>query len=142
MHIFSFLYNTERILTLFVSKDLIYQPYRVINVLRGYNMKENIYQKRILEWTKKYGGLSKDVQRKIDKLVLEYDKKKNILKDNKILKITKGTKLVREFNGKQYSVIVTNRGYEYNSKIYKSLSAIANEITNTHWNGKKFFGVN
>lgn len=142
MHIFSFLYNTERILTLFVSKDLIYHPYRVINVLRGYNMKENIYQKRILEWTKKYGGLSKDVQRKIDKLVLEYDKKKNILKDNKILKITKGTKLVREFNGKQYSVIVTNRGYEYNSKIYKSLSAIANEITSTHWNGKKFFGVN
>lgn len=141
MHIFSFLYNTERILTLFVSKDLIYHPYRVINVLRGYNMKENIYQKRILEWTKKYGGLSKDVQRKIDKLVLEYDKKKNILKDNKILKITKGTKLVREFNGKQYSVIVTNRGYEYNSKIYKSLSAIANEITGTHWNGKKFFGV-
>ena len=142
MHIFSFLYNTERILTLFVSKDLIYKPYRVINVLRGYNMKENIYQKRILEWTKKYGGLSKDVQRKIDKLVLEYDKKKNISKDNKILKITKGTKLVREFNGKQYSVIVTNRGYEYNSKIYKSLSAIANEITGTHWNGKKFFGVN
>lgn len=142
MHIFSFLYNTERILTLFVSKDLIYHSYRGINVLRGYNMKENIYQKRILEWTKKYGGLSKDVQRKIDKLVLEYDKKKNILKDNKILKITKGTKLVREFNGKQYSVIVTNRGYEYNSKIYKSLSAIANEITSTHWNGKKFFGVN
>lgn len=142
MHIFSFLYNTEKILTLFVSKDLIYQHYRVINVLRGYNMKENIYQKRILEWTKKYGGLSKDVQRKIDKLVLEYDKNKNISKDNKILKITKGTKLVREFNGKQYSVIVTNRGYEYNSKIYKSLSAIANEITGTHWNGKKFFGVN
>ena len=142
MHIFSFLHNAEIILTRFVSKDLIYHPYRVINVLRGYNMKENIYQKRILEWTKKYGGLSKDVQRKIDKLVLEYDKKKNILKDNKILKITKGTKLVREFNGKQYSVIVTNRGYEYNSKIYKSLSAIANEITSTHWNGKKFFGVN
>ena len=95
-----------------------------------------------LIWTKKYGGLSKDVQRKIDKLVLEYDKNKNISKDNKILKITKGTKLIREFNGKQYSVIVTNSGYEYNSKIYKSLSAIANEITGTHWNGKKFFGVN
>lgn len=104
-------------------------------------MKENIYQKRILEWTKKYGGLSKDVQRKIDKLVLEYDKKKNILKENKVLKITKGTKLVREFNGKQYSVIITDRGYEYNNKVYKSLSAIANKITGTHWNGKKFFGV-
>ena len=29
----------------------------------------------------------------------------------------------------------------YNGKKYKSLSAIANKITGTRWNGKKFFGV-
>ena len=88
-------------------------------------MKENIYQKKIKEWTKKYGGLSSDIQRKLNKLVAEYDKTQRITKDNKILKITTGTKLVREFNG----------------KLYKSLSAIANTITGKHWNGKKFFGV-
>ena len=88
-------------------------------------MKENIYQKKIKEWTKKYGGLSSDIQRKLNKLVAEYDKTQRITKDNKILKITTGTKLVREFNG----------------QLYKSLSAIANTITGKHWNGKKFFGV-
>ena len=104
-------------------------------------MKENIYQKKIKEWTKKYGGLSSDIQRKIDKLVAEYDKTQRITKDNKILKITTGTQLIREFGGKQYSVFVANNGYEYEGKTYKSLSAIANIITGKHWNGKKFFGV-
>ena len=104
-------------------------------------MKENIYQKKIKEWTEKYGGLSQDIQRKIDKLVAEYDKTQCILKDSKTLKITTGTKLVREFNGKLYSVFVVDTGFEFNGQVYKSLSAIANTITGKHWNGKKFFGV-
>ena len=49
--------------------------------------------------------------------------------------------MVREFKGKRYSVTVIQNGYEYNGKKYKSLSAIANKITGTRWNGKKFFGV-
>jgi len=109
--------------------------------VRGNHMKENIYQKKIKEWTKKYGGLSSDIQRKIDKLVAEYDKTQRITKDNKILKITTGTKLVRKFNGKLYSVFVADTGFEFNGQLYKSLSAIANTITGKHWNGKKFFGV-
>ncbi|MBS5802667.1 MAG: DUF2924 domain-containing protein [Brachyspira sp.] len=36
---------------------------------------------------------------------------------------------------------VVPSGFEYNGKKYKSLSVIANEITGTRWNGKKFFGV-
>ena len=109
--------------------------------VRGSQMKENIYQKRIKEWTEKYGGLSQTVQRKIDKLVAEYDKTHNISKESKTLQVTTGTKLIREFGGKQYSVFVISTGYEYEGKIYKSLSAIANLITGKHWNGKKFFGV-
>lgn len=101
--------------------------------VRGNYMKENIYQKKIKEWTKKYGGLSSDIQRKIDKLVAEYDKTQRITKDNKILKITTGTKLVREFNGKLYSVFVADTGFEFNGQLYKSLSAIANTITGKHW---------
>ncbi len=104
-------------------------------------MKENIYQKRIEEWIKKYGGLSPDVQRKIDKLIIEYDKKQRISKESKALQLTAGTKLIREFKGKQYSVFVANNGFEYKGETYKSLSAIANIITGKHWNGKKFFGV-
>ena len=101
----------------------------------------NIFQKRIQNWEEQYGSLAPEVQRKIDKLVEHYDKTQNVDKENKTLSITDGTKLVREFRGKRYSVTVIQNGYEYNGKKYKSLSSIANEITGTRWNGKKFFGV-
>lgn len=101
----------------------------------------NIFEKRIKAWEEKYGSLSPEIQRKIDKLVENYDRTQNIEKENKELSITDGTKLVREFKGKRYSVTVIQNSYEYNGKKYKSLSAIANEITGTRWNGKKFFGL-
>jgi len=31
-------------------------------------------------------------------------------------------------------------GYEWNSRKYKSLSAVAKAITGTNWNGFRFFG--
>ena len=101
----------------------------------------NIFETRIKWWEKKYGSLSPEIQRKIDKLVEQYDKTQKIDKDCKTLSIVDGTKLIREFKGKKYSVIVVQNCYEFDGKKYKSLSAIANEITGTRWNGKKFFGV-
>ena len=100
----------------------------------------NIFEKRIAEWERKY-KLSPEVQRKINKLVEQYDQKQKIDKNNKVLSIADGTRLIREFKGKKYSVTVIQNGYEYDGKRYKSLTAIANEITGTRWNGKKFFGV-
>jgi hypothetical protein len=32
-------------------------------------------------------------------------------------------------------------GYEFEGRKYKSLSAIAREITGTRWNGYRFFGL-
>ena len=104
-------------------------------------MTPNIFQKRIQAWEDKYGSLSPEIQHKIDKLVEEYDKTQRVEKDNKVLSIADGTKLIREFKGRRYSVTVLQNGYDYNGKRYKSLSAIANKITGTRWNGKKFFGV-
>jgi hypothetical protein len=37
-------------------------------------------------------------------------------------------------------VKVREEGFEYESKLYKSLSAIAREVTGTKWNGFLFFG--
>ncbi len=104
-------------------------------------MTPNIFQKRIQAWEDEYGSLSPEIQHKIDKLVEQYDKTQRIEKDNKVLSIAVGTKLIREFKGRRYSVTVLQNSYDYNGKKYKSLSAIANEITGTRWNGKKFFGV-
>ena len=41
----------------------------------------NIFEKRIKDWEQKYGSLSVQVQRKIDKLVEQYDKTQNSDKD-------------------------------------------------------------
>lgn len=101
----------------------------------------NSFEKRIKEWEQKYCPLSRDVLRKINKLVEQYDKTQKVEKESNVLSIADGTKLVREFKGKRYIVIVLNDGYEFNGEKYKSLSAIANKITGTRWNGKKFFGV-
>jgi hypothetical protein len=52
-----------------------------------------------------------------------------------------GTRLVREWQGVEHSVTVRDDGYEYRSRPYKSLSAIARLITGTRWNGWIFFGL-
>ncbi len=49
---------------------------------------------------------------------------------------------VREWKGKTYDVtVISDKCYECGGKRYKSLSAVAREITGTRWNGKVFFGV-
>ena len=101
----------------------------------------NSFEKRIKEWEQKYHPFYRNVLRKINKLVEQYDKTQKVEKESNVLSIANGTKLVREFKGKRYTVIVLNDGYEFNGEKYKSLSAIANKITGTRWNGKKFFGV-
>lgn len=54
----------------------------------------------------------------------------------------KGTRLCRDWKGKTCEVLVRQDGrFEYDGEIYRSLTAVAEKITGTHWNGKKFFGV-
>ena len=52
-----------------------------------------------------------------------------------------GTVLVKEFRGKQLIVRVLTTGFEYENRIFPSLSAVATEITGTKWNGFLFFGL-
>lgn len=52
-----------------------------------------------------------------------------------------GTKIVREWHGREYEVVVRGEKYEYNGKLYRSLSGVAKAITNTNWNGNEFFGI-
>ena len=54
---------------------------------------------------------------------------------------TIGSQLVREWNGKTHTVIVSDRGYVLNGVTYSSLSAAAKAITGAHWSGPRFFGV-
>jgi hypothetical protein len=50
-----------------------------------------------------------------------------------------GTLLRRDFRGKAVLVKVLSAGFEYDGRIFGSLSAIANEVTGGNWNGFVFF---
>lgn len=52
-----------------------------------------------------------------------------------------GTRLIREWQGKVYEVTIHEHGYEYDGSIFRSLSQIANLITNSHCSGPRFFGL-
>jgi hypothetical protein len=52
-----------------------------------------------------------------------------------------GTLLTRQFENRRIAVKVLENGFEYQSQQYRSLSAIAREITGTRWNGLLFFGL-
>lgn len=60
---------------------------------------------------------------------------------SKKLKLKPGTILTKTYNGKDYEVVVLDRGFLWNNTIFKSISAVAKAITGTHWNGKLFFGL-
>ncbi len=52
-----------------------------------------------------------------------------------------GTRFVREWDGQRWEVTVTQDGYEFQGRTFRSLTAIAKAITGTHWNGRAFFGL-
>jgi hypothetical protein len=52
-----------------------------------------------------------------------------------------GTRLIREHQGVEHTVLVTTDGFDWQGRPYTSLSAIARAITGTRWNGWTFFGL-
>jgi len=50
-----------------------------------------------------------------------------------------GTILQRPFKGELVVVQVLAEGFQYQDRFYKSLSAIARQVTGTPWNGYDFF---
>ena len=52
-----------------------------------------------------------------------------------------GAVLEKKYKGMEISVKVLEVGFEYNSKYYKTLSAVACAITGQHISGYHFFGL-
>jgi hypothetical protein len=50
-----------------------------------------------------------------------------------------GTLITREFREQKVSVEVLERGFRYQEREYKSLSAVARQVTGVQWNGYEFF---
>jgi len=52
-----------------------------------------------------------------------------------------GTRLLREWQGQTYEVMVLDDGFSWQGTRCNSLSAIARKITGTAWSGPLFFGL-
>lgn len=52
-----------------------------------------------------------------------------------------GTRLIKPYKNETHTVTVLENGFQYRDRVYKSLSAIAREVTGTQWNGYVFFGL-
>lgn len=52
-----------------------------------------------------------------------------------------GAILTRTFKGKEIKIEVLDAGFAYDGKTWRSLSAIAKEVSGTSWNGYLFFGL-
>jgi hypothetical protein len=53
-----------------------------------------------------------------------------------------GTVLVRRYKNDTITVTVLDHGgFQYGERVFKSLSAIAREVTGTQWNGYSFFSL-
>ena len=57
------------------------------------------------------------------------------------IRLSDGTRLIREWNGRMIEVLVVGGEFEWEGRTYKSLTKIAHEVTGAHWSGPRFFGM-
>jgi len=55
--------------------------------------------------------------------------------------LKEGSRVAREYLGVIHEVLAEPDGFRYQERHYRSLSAIAREITGVRWNGPRFFGL-
>ncbi len=88
---------------------------------------------------KAYGGLSSSVKQALKAAFR--DNRKSSAKSLPPRTLSPGAHLVREWNGRTWRVEVLPQGFLCNGRHYRSLSALAREITGAHWSGPRFFGL-
>jgi hypothetical protein len=86
-----------------------------------------------------HGGMSKVTQRRLVTLAAEFETGGTIAPPKP--KIKPGSRLVREWHGRTHTVCVTEDGFEFRGKSYRSLTRIAGDITGAQWSGPRFFGL-
>ena len=89
---------------------------------------------------KALGGTSAATKRRLAELARVMESKGDLAKARAV-RLRPGAKLVREWRGETHDVFVTESGFLWRGKSWRSLSAIALEITGAHWSGPRFFGL-
>ena len=89
-----------------------------------------------------YGGLKPETVERLEALADDLDDDRSkVRRQGTNSRPIAGTQLVREWQGVEHRVTVTDGGFLHQGKPYKSLSAIARAITGTRWNGWVFWGL-
>ncbi len=89
---------------------------------------------------KALGGLTAAEKRRLVRIA-EDNKAHGGSSKNSTIQVKPGLKLVREWRGETHDVLVLENGFEWNGQCWRSLSAIAREITGTPWSGPRVFGL-
>jgi hypothetical protein len=84
-----------------------------------------------------YGRLSKAVRQQLQGMVAPSSARGKVAP----IRLTPGTRLMREWRGTVHVVDRTADGFIWNGRTFNSLSAIARTITGVRWNGLAFFGL-
>ena len=88
----------------------------------------------------KSGGLPHELQQRLKALVAAYKRNPRYF-DEGLHGLKPGTRFVKTWKEKRHVVLVVKNGFEYEGRIYTSLSEIACAITGSRWNGWVFFGL-
>ena len=86
---------------------------------------------------RKFGGLPVVLRKQLESSAAN----KSAAMPEPPLKLKTGTRLMREWNGTMYSVLVTPAGFDFAGKTWSSLTMIARQITGAHQSGPRFFGL-
>jgi hypothetical protein len=89
-----------------------------------------------------HGGLSRESRHVLDLMAEEIERRvgrKAIITDSRNPVV--GTRLLRQWDGTEHTVMVMKDGFDWQGRKFKSLSAVARAITGTQWNGYRFFGL-
>ena len=86
-----------------------------------------------------HGDLPSPVRREIEGVLARLRKGDAVAPPRPSLR--PGTRLVRQWNGIAYQVVMLDSGFEHAGQRYRSLTEVARKITGTHQSGLRFFGV-
>lgn len=85
------------------------------------------------------GGLPSNIAREIRRGVIELAA--TSASPDRPPPLRSGTRLSREWHGRTHHVHVVDGGFDYRDERYRSLTAVARQITGAGWSGPRFFGL-
>jgi hypothetical protein len=87
-----------------------------------------------------HGSLPGAVSRELGRIAVRHAKGL-VTSGSDSTRLKPGTRLVRSWQGRTYTVLVSDGGFILDDRRFNSLSQVAEAITGAHWSGPRFFGL-